>query len=154
MIRMVARRVLLPFAACLMVVAAVTTTGLTASNTVPVTGASDQRIAISISPLTPPQCSAIDFDSTNIVTNDLIFGGTNKNDLIIGGPIGQLLSGGNGDDCIDGGGGNDLITGGNGRDILLGGPGDDIITGGNGNDTCYGGPGTDIFLECETIVDP
>lgn len=153
MIRLVARRVLLPFAACLMLVAAVATTGLTASNTVPVTGASDQRIAISIGPVAPPECSAIDFDTTNTVT-EFNYSGSNKNDLIMGGSIGQILSGGNGDDCIDGAGGNDLITGGNGRDILLGGPGDDLIFGGNGNDVCYGGPGDDYFYECETIFDP
>ena len=153
MIRTVARRVLLPVAACLMVVAAVSTTGLTASNTVPVTGANDQRVAVDFGPTIPLECAGMSFDSI-IIDNSAVVFGTNQPDLIIGGPNPQIIFGGNGTDCIAGGGGNDVLYGDNGRDVLIGGPGDDILWGGNSPDVCYGGPGDDTFWDCETIIDP
>jgi Ca2+-binding RTX toxin-like protein len=121
-----------------MLVAAVTTSGLTASNTVPVTGASDVRVAFNPGPSVPSQCAGMTFHNTITVTGD--YGGSNGHDLIIGGPNGQTLDGGNGHDCIYGAGGSDWLLGSNGNDVLIGGPGFDF---------CFGGNGNDVYYECE-----
>ncbi|RME88280.1 MAG: hypothetical protein D6770_07400 [Anaerolineae bacterium] len=129
---------------------------LTASNTVPVSGAGDTTYAIDPNDLKPPECSGITLQTiVNIAAGDTP---TNNNDLILGTSGSDLIFGLGGDDCILGGGGDDgliifffaipFLYGNGGNDVILGGPGDDVASGGAGTDTCYGGPGNDI-LACE-----
>lgn len=55
--------------------------------------------------------------------------------VIVGGAMGDTLSGLAGDDNLAGEGGDDVIDGGDGNDRLIGGTGADSMTGGAGNDT-------------------
>jgi Ca2+-binding RTX toxin-like protein len=64
-------------------------------------------------------------------------------DSIIGGNLGDRLSGGEDSDKIEGGRGNDVLFGGGAADKLLGGPGRDTLKGGGGSDKLLGGPGKD-----------
>ena len=73
-------------------------------------------------------------------------------DLICGGPTqgkrfrGQeILVGGPGNDRISGGRGREQTIGGEGHDTLSGGPGRDVLWGNNGNDRLVGGPGYDAL---------
>jgi Ca2+-binding RTX toxin-like protein len=65
-------------------------------------------------------------------------------DSIVGGNLGDSLSGGADSDKIEGGRGDDFLRGGSGADKLLGGPGRDTLKGGSGSDKLVGGPGKDI----------
>lgn len=75
------------------------------------------------------------------------------NELILGTPAGETISGDNFGgaslDCILGGGGNDTVNGdaafggGGGNDVIFGGPGDDTIDGRGGSDVVVGGGGRD-----------
>ncbi|ALJ13765.1 beta strand repeat-containing protein [Sphingopyxis macrogoltabida] len=57
------------------------------------------------------------------------------------------LGGTNGDDILIGGEGDDVIEGGDGNDILQGGVGYDLLDGGDGNDTAYySGKSTDYSV--------
>lgn len=76
----------------------------------------------------------------------VVLGGTDEDDVIIGGI---------GDDTLWGDGGNDRLEGGDGGDIILGGDGDDIITdiggvnnlqGQDGNDAIAAGGGESLIL--------
>ena len=76
----------------------------------------------------------------------VVLGGTENDDIIIGGV---------GDDTLWGDGGNDRLEGGDGGDIILGGDGDDIITdiggvnnlqGQDGNDAISAGGGESLIL--------
>ncbi|WP_189114681.1 calcium-binding protein [Pilimelia terevasa] len=78
--------------------------------------------------------------------------GTDRADVLLGGPGPQTLRGrggpdtlcgGDGDDVLDGGDGDDTIDGGRGLDRADGGTGDDAVHGGTGPDTLDGGPGAD-----------
>ncbi len=96
--------------------------------------------------------------------NDLITGG-NSLDLIIGGPGDDQLIGLGGNDLIFGGGGNNEIRGGDDTDILIGASGDDCLYGGNGQtisvgpltvelgDLYFGLDGDDLMASGETEVD-
>ena len=137
-----------------------------ATNSVPSTHLDEDTLAIDANSIKPSRCSSLNL--TNIA-----FGtGTAANDLVLGTPGSDNLSGDDGDDCIVGGGGNDMLDGKKGNDILLGGPGDDdlrglqgddilygedgddSLNGGQGIDICNGGPGTDTsHNSCETEVD-
>ncbi|MEM9150594.1 MAG: calcium-binding protein [Cyanobacteria bacterium P01_F01_bin.3] len=76
--------------------------------------------------------------------SDVVNGG-DGNDNIDGGDGADRLNGGNGIDIIDGGNGRDRINGGAGNDSLSGGNGDDVIIGGDGFDTIDGGSGNDVI---------
>ena len=76
----------------------------------------------------------------------VVLGGTNGDDILIGGA---------GDDTLWGDGGNDRLEGGYGIDHIFGGVGDDIITdigdadvihGDDGNDVIHTGPGLDLVF--------
>jgi hypothetical protein len=69
--------------------------------------------------------------------------GTNRNDVLNGGPGEDRLNGKNGDDTLNGFGGDDDLSGGSGADVLNGGAGDDMLKGGSGNDELSGGAGND-----------
>ena len=62
--------------------------------------------------------------------------GSNFNDTLVGGAVGEIITGRNG---------NDVINGGAGADKLQGDAGNDTLSGGIGNDTLYGGAGQDLF---------
>jgi hypothetical protein len=66
--------------------------------------------------------------------------GNSGNNVLEGGPGGQVICGL---------GGNDTLRGGRGRDLLLGGRGNDLLNGGAGRDRCIGGLGTDVRRRCE-----
>ncbi len=66
-----------------------------------------------------------------------------EDELIEGGPTGDLLAGWGGDDTILGQGGDDTLEGGDGDDILKGNRGDDTLDGGHGDDVMRGGLGDD-----------
>ena len=67
------------------------------------------------------------------------------NDIIQGGPQGDVLIGGPGNDTIDGGDNNDLLFGGSGDDTLFGSFRRDNLFGQDGNDVLDGGPGDDAL---------
>jgi Ca2+-binding RTX toxin-like protein len=119
---------------------------LAATNTVPVTYASDQTIPIDQSQFIPAVCAGMTFD--NIIVGSGKINGGPGNDLIYGSPGDDNIRGGNGYDCIIGGGGNDTLRGQNGDDVLVGGSGYDIIEGGPGYDICYYG---EDVKECEVV---
>jgi Ca2+-binding RTX toxin-like protein len=89
-------------------------------------------------------------------------GGTDGENLILGGAGDDSIIAGQGADTVYGGPGDDTITGhgslafipvnalaqvlqGDGVDVLIGGPGNDSIDGGGGADTLHGGPGADTL---------
>jgi Ca2+-binding RTX toxin-like protein len=76
--------------------------------------------------------------------NDVIFGGTESEQLFNGFGYGQLKGGG-GNDTISGNAGDDQIYGEDGSDVLNGGDGKDSLFGGNGNDSLNGDLGNDEF---------
>ncbi|AVQ71321.1 hemolysin [Microcystis sp. MC19] len=76
--------------------------------------------------------------------NDVIFGGTESEQLFNGFGYGQL-KGGSGNDTISGNAGDDQIYGEDGNDVLNGGDGKDSLFGGNGNDVLNGDLGNDKF---------
>jgi len=67
------------------------------------------------------------------------------NNLVLGTPEDDVLSGGKGSDYISGDLGDDFIRGGAGADFLFGDEGNDILDGGTGRDTLYGGQGNDTL---------
>jgi Ca2+-binding RTX toxin-like protein len=79
-----------------------------------------------------------------------------KNDVKVGGPAANSLSGGGGndllagfrgDDSLNGGAGMDLLDGGEGNDLLTGDAGDDLLIGASGRDTLLGGNGLDWLVD-------
>jgi Ca2+-binding RTX toxin-like protein len=104
--------------------------GLTASNVVASSSASDTSRGVLVNELKPAACNGITL--TNVIVG---VNGTGQANLLLGSNAGQTMRGQNGNDCILGGGGNDSLRG-NG-----------------GNDVCIGGPGTDTFFAtCETQI--
>lgn len=92
-----------------------------------------------------------DISGQKVTISDSIAGtviGQNKNDIIMGGALGDTLDSDGGDDTLNGGGGNDTMLGGHGLDHL---------TGGSGINTVTGGADTDRFIvtsgETLTITD-
>lgn len=83
--------------------------------------------------------------------DDLVFGGTGKDEIlpgpgddrVLGGRGGDFIALALGDDVGIGGRGRDMIIGGFGRDETFGGRGDDIVAGGPDNDLVHGGLGDD-----------
>ncbi|MFN7678507.1 MAG: calcium-binding protein, partial [Cyanobacteriota bacterium] len=94
--------------------------------------------------------------------------GTEFNDVMFGGSLGEWwegLSGGSGDDTISGNAGNDQVFGEEGNDVLNGGVGNDQLFGGDGNDSLQGatsssggsdeltgGTGNDLFILADAIT--
>jgi D-alanyl-D-alanine carboxypeptidase len=75
-----------------------------------------------------------------------IFRGTSKTDLLLGQFSNDHLFGQSGTDLLIGGSGNDTLAGGTGKDLLLGGQGDDLLVDDyDGGDIMTGGKGNDIF---------
>lgn len=71
--------------------------------------------------------------------------GSDFDDTITGGGLGNALSGGGGNDTISGEGNNDTLDGGAGDDRLIGGGGNDLIQGGAGTDTAVYAGNSDNF---------
>ncbi len=98
------------------------------------------------------------FEFINIIDgtlgNDLLIGtpssdrisGFNGNDLLIGGNSDDILDGDAGNDRLFGNDGHDSLLGGDGRDFLVGETGDDLLDGGADNDNLIGSSGTDRFV--------
>jgi WD40 repeat protein/hemolysin type calcium-binding protein len=103
-------------------------------------------------------------DAVRRVTNQCIFDGTLRDDILEGTPFLDFIDAGPGRDIVYGLGGADTIRGdlgadslwgGIGRDTLIGGPGDDVIFGGDagdrilsadrGHDRVFGGRGDDLI---------
>jgi hypothetical protein len=81
--------------------------------------------------------------ATLTITIDGVNTGTNGDDHVIGGPLGERLEGGDGNDLVSGNGGDDTLIGGNGNDTIFGGIGNDAISGGSGDDIIVGEDGND-----------
>ncbi|PNW53894.1 UNVERIFIED_CONTAM: hypothetical protein BEN50_09530 [Euhalothece sp. KZN 001] len=73
------------------------------------------------------------------------FQGTEENDDLFGGSIGDINEERTGDDLLNGLGGDDTLRGGDGDDGLLGGDGSDNLFGEIGDDTLDGGLGDDTL---------
>ena len=107
-----------------------TSTALSASNTVPGTTVTRFVTTITADKLKPAACSGIVL--TTVVAGAI---GTSGADLLLGSAAADVMSAGGGNDCVLGGGGNDVIDCGTGTDVVI------------------GGPGTDTFgLNCETQI--
>jgi hypothetical protein len=85
---------------------------------------------------------------------DDVLRGTNRRDVMAGGPgedrifaLGgqDYVTGGAGDDRLSGGPGEDCVYGEAGVDVLLGSGGRDSLSGGRGHDRLRGGPGLDYL---------
>ena len=140
--------------------------GMTATNTVPNTYASQTQHLVEAEHLQPDECRQENMnlqDYIIITTPNTTTVGTAANELFFGTAGRDIIRGGGGRDCIVGRGGDDNIC----RigiqvlcdwlpqlfvDGLEGGDGDDVIIGGGGNDVCFGEGGTDIFYGCEKEV--
>jgi RTX calcium-binding nonapeptide repeat (4 copies) len=87
--------------------------------------------------------------------------GSDANDRLLVGPVGEIVyagrghdhvTAGAGDDVVFGGGGDDELLGAGGQDVLDGGRGADILRGGGGARTLLrGGPGRDMFIGGEGV---
>ena len=76
-------------------------------------------------------------------TGDDVVLGTPLRDFLSGGFGKDRIFGGDGNDWVDGGWGDDDLNGYRGNDVLFGGYGNDSIHGGDGDDRLNGGPGND-----------
>jgi Ca2+-binding RTX toxin-like protein len=74
--------------------------------------------------------------------------GDARNNIIRGGAGADTLEGGAGNDVLQGDADADNLYGGDGSDTLRGGAGDDNLYGGDGNDILEGDAGTDVY-ECD-----
>jgi Ca2+-binding RTX toxin-like protein len=102
-------------------------------------------------------------DTVYIATPGGSWGTLGGNDLVVGSPGVDVISGGGDDDNLYGGAGEDTVFGGDGIDIVVGDSGDDNLFGGAGNDTIselaagtasgddliYGGTGIDIIYAAD-----
>jgi hypothetical protein len=104
---------------------------LTASSVVPATKLSDRSSAITAQALAPGICGGILL--TTVVAGNGAIVAPGFQQLILGGPAAQA------------------ITGTAGRDCILGGEGADVLNGGALDDVCIGSV-TAIFVDCETQV--
>jgi Ca2+-binding RTX toxin-like protein len=96
--------------------------GLTASNVVASSKASDTSRLVDVNEEKPAACNGITL--TNVVVGA---NGTGAADLLLGNNTAQTMRGLNGNDCILGGGGNDSLRGNGGTDVCIGGPGADTF---------------------------
>ena len=78
----------------------------------------------------------------------VIMNGKGGHDTLLGGSVGDTLSGEEGNDRVIGYGGDDSIHGHQGRDFLIGSTGNDIIDGGQGPDHLFGEMGDDVLTGC------
>ncbi|UPT61165.1 MAG: hypothetical protein M0D54_11920 [Hyphomonadaceae bacterium JAD_PAG50586_4] len=76
----------------------------------------------------------------------VVLGGTDNNDILIGGIGDDTAWGDGGDDRIEGGGGFDILNGGDGNDIITDSAFDGNIKGGDGNDVIHAGDGLDLVI--------
>jgi hypothetical protein len=125
----------LPVLGLIVLIIVCVVTAVAAANSVASSRLSDQSLPIDINSLKPSECASINL--TSIVIGSGTINGTNANELILGSPLADTITGKAGSDCILGGGGNDNIDGGGGGGA------------GSGYDICIGGPGSDIFSKCE-----
>jgi Tol biopolymer transport system component len=82
-------------------------------------------------------------DGVRRLTNQCVFDGTLRGDVIRGTPFLDFINGGPGRDRLYGLAGADRIRGDLGRDYLDGGPGPDELLGGRSDDDVYGRDGND-----------
>ncbi|NES85929.1 MAG: calcium-binding protein [Moorea sp. SIO2B7] len=82
----------------------------------------------------------------NVVINNTQLLGTDEDDILIGSPGNDIISGLRDDDDIFGAQGNDLLRGDRGDDNLYGEAGDDTLEGNRGDDFIFGGIGNDNLL--------
>ena len=99
-----------------------TSTALSASNTVPGTTVTRFVTTITANKLKPSSCSGITL--TTVVAGVT---GTGGADLLLGSAAADIMSAGGGNDCVLGGGGIDTISCGTGTDVAIGGPGIDVF---------------------------
>ena len=76
----------------------------------------------------------------------VVLGGTEGNDILIGGLGDDALWGDGGDDRLEGGEGNDFFFGGEGADIITDKFGDDEVRSGGGDDVVSGGQGLNLII--------
>lgn len=84
---------------------------------------------------------------TNLIPQaaNVINGGADIDDMIIGLSGADAIFGRAGNDSLDGAGGDDKLFGEDGSDVLFGGVGNDVLTGGDGADQLLGGSGDDSY---------
>ena len=89
-------------------------------------------------------------DGSTITLNELeanvMFKGTNGNDVIHGLNTNDIITGLEGDDVLNGYDGDDALYGNEGNDTLYSHSGNDTLYGGEGNDSLYGGEGEDTYI--------
>jgi Ca2+-binding RTX toxin-like protein len=90
-------------------IAAVATVGLLASNSLPASQLGQSVRAVTANDLKPGDCASVSV--TNVVTGGGTVDGSSGNDLILGSSGVDTIDGSSGDDCIVGGAGADTITG-------------------------------------------
>jgi Ca2+-binding RTX toxin-like protein len=76
----------------------------------------------------------------------VVLGGTDGNDILIGGLGDDALWGDKGDDRLEGGEGNDFFFGGEGADIITDKFGDDEVRSGAGDDVVSAGQGLNLII--------
>ena len=76
----------------------------------------------------------------------VVLGGTDGNDILIGGLGDDALWGDKGDDRLEGGEGNDFFFGGDGADIITDKFGDDEVRSGGGDDVVNAGQGLNLII--------
>ena len=109
-----------------LILGAVATTGVLASNSLPATKLGQAAAAVTSNELKPSDCSSVNV--TSLVTGLGTITGTGGNDLVLGTSGIDVMNGGAGDDCIIGGAGLDAITGGLGTDVCIGSASATILT--------------------------
>ncbi|MGL4490044.1 MAG: VCBS domain-containing protein [Rhizobiaceae bacterium] len=80
-----------------------------------------------------------------VVTQTIDVTVNGADEIYIGTPTDDAITGSNYDDFIDGLAGDDTLNGGSGNDELIGGEGDDTLNGGSNEDTLVGGVGSDNY---------
>jgi Ca2+-binding RTX toxin-like protein len=98
--------------------------GMTATNTVPTSHASNLTVTSTPDQFRPAECTLA---VTAVVTGSGTFTGGDPSELVLGSAGVDLAQGGKGNDCILGGGGNDDLRGDQGTDTCIGGPGNDTF---------------------------
>ena len=93
-----------------------------------------------------PDTNYLHYTGDHINAATVVLGGTEGDDIIIGGIGDDTMWGDGGNDRLNGGYGDDYIRGGDGDDIITDLGGSDNIQGGDGNDVIQAGGGTDLIL--------
>ncbi|WP_376095391.1 Calx-beta domain-containing protein [Roseomonas sp. CCTCC AB2023176] len=86
------------------------------------------------------------FGSKDILVNVTSVRGSDGNDTMLGGDVGERFDGDDGNDSLSGGGGADRLQGQAGNDTLLGGSGNDTLEPGAGTNLVDGGTGFDTMV--------